>query len=295
MNTSVSVKNVISKAGLLIVTLLLFSSCVTTEETILRIDRQDKQIVALNSRTDKLSKELDSKLKSIREKQAEIEVEIDKMRGETQGLSGRAEDNRLLVKRAIERDTTEQDVINTKLTDLNQHIGELDLVVKKLHEYLRLEPSKILTKQDQKIGPTQTRVPIQPPQEKEEKLVSDEKNLYEQTLTKYREEKYEEAALGFKDFLKEYPKSDLADNAQFWIGECYMAMKQYEQAILAYQEVIKKYPKGNKVPNAMLRQALAFYEIKDKISSKLLLKKIIKKYPKSSEAKIAKIKLKTFK
>ena len=295
MNTSVSVKNVISKAGLLIVTLLLFSSCVTTEETILRIDRQDKQIVALNSRTDKLSKELDSKLKSIREKQAEIEVEIDKMRGETQGLSGRAEDNRLLVKRAIERDTTEQDVINTKLTDLNQHIGELDLVVKKLHEYLRLEPSKVLTKQDQKIGPTQTRVPIQPPQDMEEKLVSDEKNLYEQTLTKYREEKYEEAALGFKDFLKEYPKSDLADNAQFWIGECYMAMKQYEQAILAYQEVIKKYPKGNKVPNAMLRQALAFYEIKDKISSKLLLKKIIKKYPKSSEAKIAKIKLKTFK
>lgn len=295
MNTSVSVKNVISKAGLLIVTLLLFSSCVTTEETILRIDRQDKQIVALNSRTDKLSKELDSKLKSIREKQAEIEVEIDKMRGETQGLSGRAEDNRLLVKRAIERDTTEQDVINTKLTDLNQHIGELDLVVKKLHEYLRLEPSKVLTKQDQKIGPTQTRVPIQPPQDMEEKLVSDEKNLYEQTLTKYREEKYEKAVIGFKDFLKEYPKSDLADNAQFWIGECYMAMKQYEQAILAYQEVIKKYPKGNKVPNAMLRQALAFYEIKDKISSKLLLKKIIKKYPKSSEAKIAKIKLKTFK
>jgi TolA-binding protein len=49
------------------------------------------------------------------------------------------------------------------------------------------------------------------------------------------------------------------------------------------------------VPNAMLRQALAFYEIKDKISSKLLLKKIIKKYPNSSEAKIAKIKLKTFK
>ena len=295
MSISVSAKNVIVKAGLFIVTLLLFSSCVTTEETILRIDRQDKQIAALHSRTDKLSSELDSRLKSIREKQAEIEVEIDKMRGEIQGLSGRAEDNRLLVKRAIERDTTEQDIINTRLTDLNQRIGELDLVIKKLHEYLRLEPSKVLTKQDQKIGPMQTRVPIQPPQDMEKKLVSGEKNLYEQTLTKYREEKYEKAIIGFKDFLKEYPKSDLADNAQFWIGECYMAMKQYEQAVLAYQDVIKKYPKGNKVPNAMLRQALAFYEIKDKISSKLLLKKIIKKYPKSSEAKIAKIKLKTFK
>lgn len=295
MSISVSVKNVIAKAGLLIVTLLLFPSCITTEEVILRLDKQDNQVVALNSRADKLSKELDSGLKSIREKQAEIEVEIDKIRGEIQGLSGRVEDNRLLVKRAIERDTTEQDIINTRLTDLNQRIGELDLVVKKLHEYLRLEPPKVLTKQDQEIGPTQTRIPIQPPKDMEEKLVSGEKNLYEQTLKKYREEKYEKAIIGFKDFLKEYPKSDLADNAQFWIGECYMAIKQYEQAILAYQEVIKKYPKGNKVPNAMLRQALAFYEIKDKISSKLLLKKIIKKYPNSSEAKIAKIKLKIFK
>ena len=292
MSISVSGKNVIAKAGLFIFIVLLFSSCTTMEQDILYLDNQ---VVALNSRADKLSSELDSRLKSIREKQAEIEAEIDKMRGEIEGLSGHVEDNRVLVKRAVERDTSEQDMINTRLTDLNQRIGELDLVVKKLHEYLRLEPSKALTKQDQKIGPTETRVPIQPPQDMEEKLVSGEKNLYEQTLTKYREEKYEEAIIGFKDFLKEYPKSDLADNAHFWVGECYMAMKQYEQAVLAYQEVIKKYPKGNKVPNAMLRQALAFYEIKDKISSKLLLKNIIKKYPNSSEAKIAEAKLKTIK
>ena len=90
-----------------------------------------------------------------------------------------------------------------------------------------------------------------------------------------------------------YPKSDLADNAQFWIGECHMSLEQYEQAILAYQEVIKKHPKGNKVPNAMLRQAVAFAEIKDKTSAKLLLKKVIKEYPNSSEAQIARAKLKT--
>ncbi|MFC1825731.1 tetratricopeptide repeat protein, partial [Thermodesulfobacteriota bacterium] len=81
----------------------------------------------------------------------------------------------------------------------------------------------------------------------------------------------------------------------FWIGECYMSLRQYEQAILAYQEVIKKYPKGNKIPSALLRQAVAFLEIKDKTSSRLLLKKIIKRYPKSNEAKIARKKLKTIK
>jgi tol-pal system protein YbgF len=87
----------------------------------------------------------------------------------------------------------------------------------------------------------------------------------------------------------------LADNAQFWVGESFMALNQYEQAILAYQKVIKNYPKGNKVPNAMLRQALAFHEIKDDISAKLLLRKVVKNYPDTSEAKIAEAKLKSFK
>ncbi|MDY7035628.1 MAG: tol-pal system protein YbgF, partial [Thermodesulfobacteriota bacterium] len=122
---------------------------------------------------------------------------------------------------------------------------------------------------------------------------SRELDLYDISLASLKKEKYEEAMNGFQNFLKKYPKSDRADNAQFWIGECYMALKEYEQAILAYQNVIKKYPKGNKVPNAMLRQAAAFLEIKDKTSYRLLLKKLIKKYPKSNEAKIAKKRLKT--
>ena len=133
-------------------------------------------------------------------------------------------------------------------------------------------------------------------------LLSDQQNIpvywqafYNAAITLMGEGKYEEAVAGFRSFLEKYPKLDLADNAQFWIGECYMAQKQYEQAILAYQEVIKRYPKGNKVPSAILRQALAFYEIGDKISSKLLLKKVIKEYSDSSEAKIAEAKLKTIK
>jgi tol-pal system protein YbgF len=122
--------------------------------------------------------------------------------------------------------------------------------------------------------------------------LSPEENLYESALAKFRAGKSEEALASFKHFLGNYPKSKLADNAQFWVGECYFSLKQYEQAILAYQEVIKNYPGGNKIPNAMLRQGLAFTEIKDTTSAKLLFRKIVKSYPNSSEAKIAEAKLK---
>jgi tol-pal system protein YbgF len=93
---------------------------------------------------------------------------------------------------------------------------------------------------------------------------------------------------GFKSFLDEYPKSDLADNAQYWIGECFMSMKQYKEAAIAFDDVIKKYPDENKVPGAYLRQAIAMQELGDTTSTKVLLKKLIKSYPDSPEAKRAK-------
>ena len=124
---------------------------------------------------------------------------------------------------------------------------------------------------------------------------SGEKRFYDLAYAHYRAGKYDLALSGFNNFLSRYPDSKLADNAQFWIGECFMGLKAYEKAILAYQDVIKKFPKGNKVPNALLRQAGAFLEIRDKTSSRLLLKKIIEKYPNSSEAKTARKKLKTLK
>jgi len=78
------------------------------------------------------------------------------------------------------------------------------------------------------------------------------KRLYDLPLALYREGNYEEAITGFKASSENSPKSNLADNAQYWVGESHMALKQYEHAILAFQVLIKKYPKGNKVPKAVL-------------------------------------------
>ena len=122
-------------------------------------------------------------------------------------------------------------------------------------------------------------------------MPSGEVELYEYALGLYRQGKYNEAQQTFRSFLDQYPESDRADNAHFWIGEAHMALGEYEQAILAYQNVIKDYPKGNKVANAMLRQAVAFLEIDDKTSARLLLKKIVKEHPGTNEAELARKKL----
>jgi len=206
--------------------------------------------------------------------------------------------------RAIERDTTAQDDMSTTVAKLSERISRLETGIRRLFTYLNLEPVAAAPAQESEKKPLIASEPAPEPQVPqlrqpvpavEKPDVSSEQRLYDVNLALYREEKYEEAIAGFKNFVDKYPKSDLADNAQFWVGESYMSLKQYEQAILAFQRVIKDYPNGNKVANATLRQAVAFYEINDKTSSKLLLKKLIKQFPKSTEAKIAEAKLNTMK
>jgi tol-pal system protein YbgF len=302
-------KKNLGRGGLFFLILLL-ASCVTTEEEMRYLN---EQIGALNKRVSSLQESVDQKssseyekqgqiyssLESVRDRQADNVAEIQRIREQMQGLTGRVEENSHLVKRSVERDTTEQDEMKRKLAEFIERLDKLEANVRHVNSYLGLEPGGEARKSDQEKSSKEvktearaeakTEAPQTPVDEKEP--VSPEKRLYELTLKLYREGKYEEAIEGFENFLKKYPKSDLADNAEFWIGESYMSLKQYEQAILAYQEVIKNYPKGNKVPSAMLRQAQAFYEVKDNISSKILLKKIIKQFPSSSEAKIAKARL----
>ncbi len=267
--------------------LFVLPSCITTQEDILYLNDQVRRLDAkVNGLEKSMDQKVSSQLDSIRANQADTGAEIDKIKNELQALSGRVEDNREIVRRAVERDTTEQDLAKAQVVKLTKRVNDLEERLKRVYAYLGIESGGGAAAQIKAPGKPSVQLP-----EKGKGL--SEKDLYDATLSLYKEGKYEEAATGFKNFIKKYPRSDLADNAQFWIGECHMSLKQYEQAILAYQMVIKKYSKGNKVPNAMLRQALAFYEIKDKTSAKLLLKRIIKKYPNSNEAKIAKVKLKT--
>jgi len=94
--------------------------------------------------------------------------------------------------------------------------------------------------------------------------------------------------------VKNFPKSSMADNSLFWIGEIHYKKGDYKRAIIEYQNVIEKYPSGNKVPAAYLKQGLAFYNIDSKENARIIFEKLISNFPLSNEALIAKKKLKSF-
>jgi tol-pal system protein YbgF len=107
----------------------------------------------------------------------------------------------------------------------------------------------------------------------------------------YAKGDYALALAGFQDFLKKYPTSELADNAQFWIAESYYAQGDFETAALQYHRVIEKYPKGDRVPAAMLKQGLCLVELNRSPEGVVLLQHLIQTFPTSDEASLARQRL----
>ena len=122
-----------------------------------------------------------------------------------------------------------------------------------------------------------------------------ESSDYEAALNAFKARDYNQAIAGFKTFLKNYPDSALAPNAQYWIGYSYYSLKDYKSAIAQQQKLIAVYPVNAKVPDALLNIASAQIEMRDKKGAKKTLEDITAKYPGTNAAALASKRLVTLK
>jgi len=112
----------------------------------------------------------------------------------------------------------------------------------------------------------------------------DDVTLLKDGLDKLAQKNYVSARESFAALLENYPKSELADKAQFQLAESYFGEKKYENAILAYQVVIAKYLKSSSRAAALYKQARSFQNIGDTVSANARDKDLLKVYPNSPEA-----------
>jgi len=116
--------------------------------------------------------------------------------------------------------------------------------------------------------------------------------LYSNGLRDLNGKKYDLATQEFQDYLKYYPDTDLASNAQFYLGEIAFAQAQYSQAMNAYTKVVENYPKSFKLASARLKKALALVEVGEKTTAIRELRSVVRLYPGSEEDRRARAKLK---
>jgi len=118
---------------------------------------------------------------------------------------------------------------------------------------------------------------------------------------------YPLAVSGFRDFLRRFPDSPLADSSQYWIGEAYFSMaratasqpekarENLEQAVQEFRKVVVAYPRGSKVPTALYKEALALVELKQTALAQARLQYLVEHFPQSEEAPLAKERLASLK
>jgi len=116
--------------------------------------------------------------------------------------------------------------------------------------------------------------------------------LYNNGLRDYNAAKFQLAAQEFSDYLKFYGTTDLAGNAQFYLGELNYRQGQYPEAIKAYDAVLEQYPGGNKTPAAQLKKGYALLNMGERDAGVRELHSLIARYPKSPEAAQARDRIK---
>jgi tol-pal system protein YbgF len=251
-----------------------------------------------------LEKEMETASQPMRRYQADLGARLDKIQMEVQNLMGRFEESKYFAQKTFGETKTLKEAYQGKLDELDKRIATLNKSVEEWENKIAAESkaakgeaetgaekSPAVPTPPAQGAPTTGQVPSQKAEPEGKKVIASPDEAYKKAYEQFTKGNVEGAKADFKRFLEVYPKSKYAENAHYWLGECYFAEKKYEEAILEFDEVIKKYPKGNKAPDALFRQGIAFLEMKDTINAKLILKEVIKRFPKSDQAKRARKKM----
>jgi tol-pal system protein YbgF len=119
-------------------------------------------------------------------------------------------------------------------------------------------------------------------------------SLYQSAYSDYVSGKYELAYSGFQSFIEKYPNTELAPQAQFYLGECFYSRKMWSSAIKEYEKVEGLSGKSNLVPSARLKIALCYENLGKKQEALKLFSLIVDNFPKSSEFLTAEEKIKIY-
>ena len=183
-----------------------------------RITEMEMRDAQQRQHREELKSEVEQRNQQLRKQSAGLRAQLEEMNEEIRILSGRVEEMEYALKQqqqnAQELEKKREEKLD-RLTELSdKHSERID----RMEQYLNLEAGK---KPATVVAPgTSAAKP------------SSEDEMYRSAKQAFDQGDSEAARNGFEEFIRRYPNSNNADNAQFWIGEIYYREKWFEKAIL---------------------------------------------------------------
>ena len=112
--------------------------------------------------------------------------------------------------------------------------------------------------------------------------------LYDMAYSNYTSGLWDLTIDGFNAFIRSFPKSDMADDAQVYIGNAYLQDGKNDKAVEAYDLAIRTYPSGNAIPEAYYKKGLALKNLRQVDLARQAWEYVVKTYEQSTAALLAK-------
>jgi len=243
---------------------------ITQDHTVMRT-----LIEQSNDTVGKLNGTMSGLQKSVQDVQANSGARLDTMSTQVQGLSDNLEE----IKSRLGK-------LNQQLVDVQNTIQSLDAKISGGAAPAGSAPSTTPT------GASAAPLSSSPAATSPTGPAPSADTLYSNGLRDITSGKYDLARSEFEDYLKYYGDTDLASNAQFYLGEIAYSQRQYSQAVTEYDKVLTNYPKSFKLAPARLKKGMALIELGQKTSGVKELREVVKRYPGTEEERRARAKLK---
>ena len=92
---------------------------------------------------------------------------------------------------------------------------------------------------------------------------------------------------GFEAYISSFPRSDLADDAQFFIGQNHYADGRYREAAAAFEQVVLSYAAGDRVADALYKRGLALDRLGEPELARQAFELIVKNHAEHNMANLA--------
>ena len=110
---------------------------------------------------------------------------------------------------------------------------------------------------------------------------------YRDAFTLLKAGKYDESIGAFQGYLAQFPNSQYADNAQYWLGETYYVKREFEPALIEYRKLVENYPASKKQSHAMLKIGYSYHELGQLDQARAVLEDLRHRFPGTTAARLA--------
>ena len=116
---------------------------------------------------------------------------------------------------------------------------------------------------------------------------SSPRRLYDTAYADYTTGQWALSIQGFEAYISTFPRSDLSDDAQFFVGQNYYADGSFQDAADAFERVVLNYPNGDVVAEALYKRGLALERLEEPDSAQEVFELVVENYPDNNMSNLA--------